>query len=245
VGIEHPTGPTDIVLRFEESGGFVPLEVNATYAPSFTLYGDGRVVFRDPWAPAPEPVDNVGRAVPFQTIQLGEAAIQRLLEEAIGPGGLGVASGPYTGMSADIPTSTFTISAAGQTKQVSVTGLSADMHPQDALVVGSLAAFAERLRGFADDVVGEQPYLPEAYRGILIPVDQPFGPVVAWPWPDVDADEFVAGQNEFFLSRTMTPAEVATLGITDAEGGLQGVALQDGGKIYTFALRPLLPDETS
>jgi hypothetical protein len=245
VGLEHPTGPTDIVLRFEESGGFVPVEVNATYAPSFTLYGDGRVVFRDPWAPAPEPVGNLVRAVPFQTIQLGEEAIQALLEEAIGPGGLGVASGPYTGMSADIPTSTFTISAGGQTKQVSVTGLSADMHPQDALVVGSLSAFAERLRGFADDVAGEQPYLPEAYRGILFPVEQPFGPVVAWPWPDIEAEEFVAGQNGFFLTRAMTPAEVATLGITGAEGGLQGVALQEGGKIYTFALRPLLPDEAS
>jgi hypothetical protein len=245
VGIEHPTGAKDIVLRFEESGGFVPIEVNATYAPSFTLYGDGTVVFRDPRVPAPEPVANVARAVPFQSFRLTEAAIQALLQEAIGPGGLGVATGPYTDMSADIPTSTFTIAAGGQTKQVSVTGLSPDRHPQDALIVGSLSAFAERLRGFADDVAGEQSYVPPAYRGVLIPVEQPFGPVVAWPWPDVHADEFVTGQNEFFLTRTMTPAEVATLGISGAEGGIQGVALRDGGKIYTFALRPLLPDETS
>jgi hypothetical protein len=46
-GIEHPTGARDIVLRFEEGGGFVPIDFLATQAPSFTLYGDGTVVFRD------------------------------------------------------------------------------------------------------------------------------------------------------------------------------------------------------
>ncbi|MEA2673895.1 MAG: hypothetical protein QOI92_1087 [Chloroflexota bacterium] len=49
-GIQHPTGARDVILRVETSGGFAPIEFMATSAPSFTLYGDGTVVFRDPSA---------------------------------------------------------------------------------------------------------------------------------------------------------------------------------------------------
>ena len=245
-GLQHPTGATDIVFRVDESGGFVPIEHNATSAPWFTLYGDGTVVFRDPYAIAPEPVGNVSRSVPFLTVKLDESGIQALLEEALGPGGLAVATGPYHGMSADIPTTTFTMNVGGQTKEVAVTALSPEAHPaQDALIIGQISRFAEKLRGFANDVGGEQPYVAPGYRGILIPVEQPFGPVVAWPWADLTPDDFKSGENEFFLTRTMTPDEVATLGIPDVGGGLLGVALQKDGQIYTFSLRPLLPDEAA
>jgi len=47
------------------------------------------------------------------------------------------------------------------------------------------------------------------------------------------------------MTRTMTPAEVAVLGIQGIEGGLIGLNVQKAGKAYSFALRPLLPDETS
>ncbi len=245
-GLEHPTGATDIVFRVEESGGFVPMEHNATSAPWFTLYGDGTVVFRDPYAIAPEPVGNVSRSVPFLTAKLDEGGIQALLQQALNEGGLAVAKGPYHGMSADIPTTTFTLNVGGQTKEVAVTALSPDSHPpQDALIIGQISRFAEKLRGFANDVGGEQPYVAQGFRGVLIPVEQPFGPIVAWPWPDLSPDEFKSGQNEFFLTRTMTTDEVSTLGIPDIAGGLLGVALQKDGKIYTFSLRPLLPDESA
>ena len=49
-----------------------------------------------------------------------------------------------------------------------------------------------------------------------------------------------------FPTRTMTPAEVAKLGLTGIEGGEQGLVLAGpDGKAYGFLLRPLLPDETS
>ena len=244
-GLQHPTGPTDIVFRVEESGGFVPIEYNAISAPWFTLYGDGTVVFRDPYASAPEPVGNVTRSVPFLTVKLDESGIQALLQQALNEGGLAVAAGPYQGMGADIPTTTFTLNIDGRTKDVAVTGLSPDIHPQNAMIVGQISRFAEKLRGFANDIGGEQPYVAQGYRGVLIPVEQPFGPVVAWPWPDLSPDDFKSGENEFFQTRTMTADEVATLGIPDVGGGLLGVALQKDGKLYTFSLRPLLPEETS
>ena len=244
-GIEHPTGAKDIVLRFEAGGGFVPIDFLATEAPSFTLYGDGTVVFRDPQATPPEPVGNVNRSIPFQTIRLGEEGIQALLEQGLGPGGLGIAVGPYMGMGADLPTATFTVNADGGTKQVSVNGFSPDIHPNDALIVGQLARFADQLRTFGNGIAGEEVYQPAAYRGVLSKIDQVNGAVVDWPWPDITPTDFVAGQNEFFMTRTMTPAEVAVLGIQGIEGGMQGLNFQKDGKAYSFALRPLLPDETS
>jgi hypothetical protein len=243
-GLEHPTGAKDIVLRFEESGGFVPIEYNATYAPSFTLYGDGTLVFRDQYAVAPESNDNVNRAVPFMVAKLDEASVQALLEEALGPGALAIATGPYTCNCADIPTSTFTISVGGKTKQVSATGLSPEVHPQNAQIVAALAAFAEKIRTFADVLADEQEYRPTAYRGVLIEVDQPMGPVVDWPWTDLTPDDFASGDTELFRTRAMTPVEVDALGIEGIAGGMLGVAVQFEGQLYTFSLRPLLPDET-
>jgi hypothetical protein len=233
------------VLRFEESGGFVPIESLATYAPSFTLYGDGTVVFRDPYAPLPEPQNNVQLSVPFQTVKLDEAGIQALLKQALNQGGLAIATGPYTCNCADIPTATFTISVGGQTKQVSVTGMSPDMHQgASAAIVQQLADFAELLRLFADNVPGEAPYIPSGYRGVLIEAEQPFGPVVAWPWTDLTPADFESGENEFFKTAALTPAQVEALGIDGVQSGMTGVSVQTEGQLYTFSLRPLLPDET-
>ena len=243
-GIAHPTGATDIVLRFEESGGFVPVEHNLTYAPSFTLYGDGTVVFRDPYSPGTEGPNGIRLAEPFKVASLGEQGLQALLAEALGRGGLAAAQGPYDGgMLADIPTATFTIDADGTKKQVSVTGLSPDSHPQNVGIVTQLAAFAERLRTFADDVNGEQPFQPAGYRGVLLSADQPVGPVIPWPWPDLTPDDFDGGENDLFLSRELTPAQVQTLGIPGVVGGMTGVSVSHEGKVFTFALRPLLPEE--
>jgi hypothetical protein len=243
-GIQHPTGATDVILRMESGGGFVPIDFLATNAPSFTLYGDGTVVFKNSAAAPPEPVGGVNRIVPFQIVRLNEEGIQALLAEALGPGALAVATGPYIGLGADIPTTTFTISADGGTKDVSVSGFLPDMHPKDAVIIAALGRLAERLDGFADVVINEQPYTPSAHRGVVMSVDQAFGPVIDWPWADIAPADFLSGENEFFLTRAMTPAEVAVLGIPGAEGGFMGLTLKRDGKLYSFALRPLLPDET-
>jgi hypothetical protein len=244
-GIQHPTGAKDVVLRFEQGGGFMPVEFMATNAPSFTLYGDGTVVFRDPTAMPPEFNDGVVRNVPFQTVNIGEDGIQALLSEALGPGGLAIAQGPYMGMGADIPTATFTVFAGGQKKEVSVVGLSPDMHPQNVAIVTQLSKFAEKLGNFGKDAAGEVPYVPAAFRGVLNKVDQPFGPVVEWPWQDVKPSDFKSGENEFLLTRTLTVDEIEALGVPQIGGGMTGVSLSSGGQVYTFSLRPLLPDEAS
>jgi hypothetical protein len=232
-GIEHPTGAKDIVIRVEESGGFVPIDFLATSAPTFTLYGDGTVVFRDAQAVPPDAVGGLMRSVPFQTIRLDEEGIQALLTFALGPGGIGVAVGPYIGAGADIPSTIFTVNADGRQKQVSVMGLSPDMHPNDLVIVTALARLAEKLRTFGNDVAGEVVYEPSAYRGVLQKIDQANGAVVDWPWTDVKPADFTAGANDFLLRHTLTPAQVAALNV------------QNEGQLYSLALRPLLPDEAS
>jgi hypothetical protein len=45
--------------------------------------------------------------------------------------------------------------------------------------------------------------------------------------------------------RTMDADEVAALGLSDVDGGFQGMTITGpDGKTYGFILRPLLPDET-
>jgi hypothetical protein len=243
-GFHHATGAKDIVLRFEEGGGFVPVEFMATFAPSFTLYGDGTVVFRDPTAVPPASADGVLRSNPFKTVRLDEDAIQAVLNEALGPGALAVAKGPYVGHAADVPIATFTISIGGETKQVNVTGLSPDMHDQDKPVIAALAGLAQKLDKFGTSTGGSRPYEPTAYRGVLVGVDRPFGPVFDWPWADLTAADFTTGGNSPLRIHTMSPVQVRALGIKDLAGGVSGVTLKSNGKVYSFSLRPLLPDES-
>jgi hypothetical protein len=243
-GLQHATGATDILLRFEEGGGFVPVEFMATSAPSFTLYGDGTVVFRDPTAQPPAAADGVVRSNPFKTVRLDEKAIQALLNEALGPGALAIAKGPYVGHGADVPIATFTISIAGQTKQVSVTGLSPEMHDQDKALITALAGFAQQLDVFGTSL-GSRPYEPTAYRAVLVAVDQPFGAVLDWPWTDLTPADFTNGHDSQLRIHAMTPAQVGALGIGDVAGGVSGITLKSNGKAYLFSLRPLLPDEQS
>jgi hypothetical protein len=240
--INHPTGAKDVVLRMETGGGMI-VEANAVATPTFTLYGDGTIVFRDPTAAPPEPIGGVRREVPFSIVRVGEEGIQALLQEALGAGGLALATGPYLGMGADIPTTTFTISVEGRTKQVTVSGFLPDLHPQDAVIVAALGHLAEQLDGFASSIAGEATYVPAAFRGVLISLDQPFGPVVAWPWPDLSPDDFAGGETDLFRTRTLAPDDVAALGIEGVDGGLSGLVLELEGRHFSFALRPLLPDE--
>jgi hypothetical protein len=253
-GIEHPAGPSDIVLRYEEGGGFLMPSFLVTQAPIFTLYGDGTIVFRPaPPDVMPEPVNGVITDIPFRTARLSADQIQQLLEFAITEGGLGLASRDLyeNPMVADAGTAKFTIRAGGMDKQFEVYALGIDAAGvPDKTLRASFLRLAERLR--AIDQGGSLPsaeYAPEQYRGILmdgagIQGAQP----IAWPWPGIKVADFsMPGDEEgpAFPTRTMSPEEIAATGVTGGAGGFQGLLL-DGpdGKQYSFAVRPLLPDET-
>lgn len=250
--IEHSTGPTDVLLRFEQGGGFVPPGFLATQAPIFSLYGDGAVVFRNPTLDPLPPVGSVSPERSFRTARLSEDEIQAVLKDALGKGGLGTARTEYPdNQIADAPTAVFTVRAGGIDKRVSVYALGLETPDSpDAPARAAFQALAERLQDFdKGGAFSTSEYAPEQYRGILM--DGGIGAPDArpWPWPDLRPADFAANPDPNFSqfpSRVLSVAEVEAIGISPYRGGFQGLTLvgPGDGKTYSFSLRPLLPDET-
>jgi len=250
--IEHATGAADLVLRYEQGGGFVPPSFTVAQTPIFTLYGDRIVVFRDPALEGPAPDGSVFRLNPLRTARLSEDQVQDLLAYALGEGRLGIARAQYdfAGV-ADASTGTFTVDAGGIKKTVAVYALGMDT--PDVPDAGARAAFgrlADRLGNF--DQGGSIPtdvYAPVAFRAILMDGTGMVVPDVrTWPWTTIGPSDFKGptDPNAFQMAtRTLTPDEVAALKVAEPEGGFSGMILNGpDGKVYSLAVRPLLPDES-
>jgi len=182
--IDHEMGSADVVFRFDEGGGFVPMGFFATEAPIFTLYGDGTVIFKGGNAAPPPEADGIVRVPAFLTVKLTEDQVQAFLRSAISDGGLGVARASYGSVGADLPTATFTISAGGTTKTVSVMALGMDRGDgPDTGILQALAGLGERVRDFGREVDGERAWVPDRWRGVLTP--DSLNPPRAWPWPAI------------------------------------------------------------
>jgi hypothetical protein len=252
LGIEHATGPTDLLLRYDRGGGFMAPNSLVTEGPIFSLYGDGTIIFRDITALPPEAADGLGRGLPYRTARLSEPQIQSLLDFAINDGVLGIARAQYlNNRIADAPTTVFTIRAGTLNKTVSVMGLGIDPDQPgpDAPALIAMARLADRLGNFNGGTDFEtQAYMPDRYRALLLEAPMGGGPApVAWPWPDIKPADFAAPADPEAISfprRTITAADVAKLSLKQVEGGLLGIPVKaPDGRIYTLALRPLLPDE--
>jgi hypothetical protein len=158
-----------------------------------------------------------------------------------------VARANYGSVGADLPTATFTINAGGTTKIVSVMALGMDRGDSpDTLILQALAGLGERIRDFGREVEDEVAWVPDRWRGVLTPDN--FNPPRAWPWPGIAPADFVEHpepEAPRFPVRTMSPDEIAALGLEDIEGGFSSLSLSGpDGKLYLFALRPLFPDES-
>jgi hypothetical protein len=254
-GVDHPTGATDVILRMEEGGGFVPIEVAAGGAPIFTLYGDGRVVFQQLQETFPEAgPDGITRGVPWRTAQLDAGQTEELLTFALGQGGLGTARDNYADAATiDAGNTIFNIDAGGVDKTVTVTALGMEPTggPDDA-DRASFAKLAERLGDFDEGgTISTDVYAPPSYRAILIETEvDPAVPAPSskpWPWPDLTIDDFTVGDGisaPGFPHRTLTADELASMDVGDVTGGAQGLYLEGpDGKLYGVVIRPLLPDE--
>ncbi len=245
--IEHATGRTDVILRVETGGGLVPASFFVTQAPSFSLFGDGTVIFRAASDATPPAIGAVIPGVPYRIAKLSEEQIQALLQFAVGPGALGVARAHYDpGNIADAPTTTFALAAGGVVKTVSVTALGMDWAGSpDAIVVAALAKLAERLATFADEIGNPPTWSPDRFRGVL--TEDAFNPPATWPWSGIRPEDFTVPADPSrpsFPTRTMTPDEVKALGLGGLEGGASGITLAGPtGRTYTLGLRPLFPDE--
>ena len=249
--IDHKTGATDVVLRIEQGGGFVPMEYQATNAPGFTLYGNGVVVFQPTVSIFPEPDANgVSRLVPWRTGKLDETQVQDLLEFALTNGGLGTARDAYLADGiADAPNTIFTIHAGGIDKTVVVNALAEESRPgPDVAARSAFFKLTKRLQDFDQGgTIPSDVYQADRFRGVLIARDdQPGTVTMAWPWAVLKPADFKEGppDNPGLPHRTLTTAETAELKLENIAGGVQGIVLKArDGKLYSFILRPLLGDE--
>jgi hypothetical protein len=249
--IDHPTGCTDIVLRMNVGGGFVPVEVSLTEAPTFTLYGDDTAIFRpqppDGMFPMPgEPMTPLVRAV------MTPEQVDALLAYALGPGGLADAQETYFNpLIADAPTTVFTVDAAGIQTQVAIGALGLDdPSAPDAAERAKFEALSDLLDSFeeqitAGNVESAALYEPDRYRGMLTAVwEGSTDPVVGWPWTDLTLEDFVAPEDNLARYAELTPDQVAAVTPVPS-GGITNIRLSapDGSEWY-LSVRPLLPEES-
>lgn len=245
--ISHPTGRTDIVLRMEQGGGFVPFGFMFTQAPSFTLYGDGTVIFK--------PLDNRvgdpfgGQALlPWLVGHMTEADIQALLNFALTTGRLANARANYENpMVADASSTFFNINAGGEEKAVSIYALGLDDGPDRADRAG-FSALAEVLNDFANqsglDLGEVVAYEPELYKVLLMEgFGEPVGQVLDWPWDDLTLADWPEAEEPDGRIKMLDSQHVAKL-MEVPNGGHIGIWVRtpDGTSVQ-FGVRPLLPDE--
>ena len=254
-GIAHPTGADELIFRVAIGGGFVPVEYNLRAVPSISIYGDGRMIVEGP-------VIEIypGPALPnLQVRHLTEDAIQAILVEARAAGLLGAdASYDYPCVT-DLPTTTFTTVAEGQTHTVSAYALGFDdsgmgggaCEGTDTEARAKLSAFQEQL-GDLGSFVPEGSVGPEegfeasemrvfvlAYRGdpSLPQEGQEWPlpePLVAFGEPDPNLSDIRCG--------VVAAEDLSTL-MPLAQQANQLTPWTSGGEEYQLLFRPLLPDE--
>lgn len=250
--IDHATGPTEVVLRFDRGPDFAVGDLVGELfqpGPEFTLYGDGTVIFRNEGGQPPRAEGPMVRGRPFMIGRLDEAKVQTFLRFALGEGGLWDACESYGTHDTDVASvDVFTVRAGGLEKRVENLG--------DA----PFEALYDRLRNFESGAgIPTQVWVPNRFTGNLLDASI-FANIgdglvpglgetgsVPWPWPGIAPADFV-GLAEFNPGRrVMSAAEAAALGLSEKGGVVQRIYLRgpDGEKLFYFSLWPMSPDETT
>lgn len=232
-----------MVLRIDQSGGFVTPAVMLTRLPTVTVYGDGRMITEGPTV-----LVYPGPALPnIQVTKLDAEQVKQVVERAraAGVGSAGDLGSPQV---ADVPETQFTLRGAVGVEETTVEGLNA---PGTGLTAEQQAA-REKLRDFAawvPDLALEagaetQPYRPTAVAAVAEPwvANDEAGKQteVAWPGPDLPGTP--VGTTGVGCV-TVTGDQVPRL-LDAAAKATAATPWTSGGKRWTVALRPLLPDET-
>lgn len=249
--IDHPSGPGDLVLRMEVSGGLLPPSAALRAIPGFSLYGDGRVVTVGPMIEIYPPP-----ALPPLIVQkLSEDGIQAILAAAGDAGLLGPDRTYDDPRIMDAGTTTFTVNAGGGRHVVSAYALGYGSPPPDEADAGALrrlASFSEKLWDLPSwipaSAIGEEsefaftqlrivplPYeeIPDDVR--QAPTDWPLGePLATFGEPYEGLAQARCGVVAGVDLELLLPAIEASNEITP---------WRSGDAVYQLVARPLLPDE--
>ncbi|TDC49082.1 hypothetical protein E1258_27435 [Micromonospora sp. KC207] len=237
--------PDDVpVVRMAYTGGFVSPITLATRLPAVSVYGDGRVI-----AEGPVPAIYPGPALPnVQVAKIDAGAVAELVAQARAAG-VGTAQDLGTPSITDVAATRFTVRGPVGTEELEVYALAEATGPESGLSAEQRAA-RDRLRAFAEKLTGLSGTDPQLYQPTaVVAVAQKWtagGEVgkqaeVAWPGPELPGESIGDGLGLGCV--TVTGAAVRQL--LDAAGTANAATpWTSGGKRWTVALRPLLPDET-
>jgi hypothetical protein len=254
---ETPPPPTDeLVLRVETGGGLVPVELALRALPSFSLYGNGRVITEGPQIaiyPSPALPNLLERSV-------SDEGVQAILAEAERAGLLGPDRSYELPGTADVPVTTFTVVADGVTHTTSVTGLGAEESGAVNLSDDELAA-RRAIAEFNTKLLDLASWLPAGSVGEEAPFDfaelrlysspyevtqEPGLEQEPKPWPLGEPlaafGEPAGGALADLRCGVVTGEELATL-LPVAVTSNEITPWTSGGESYLLVFRPLLPDE--
>lgn len=259
--VAHPTG-SEMVVRVEWTGGFVPYEYVFTSLPQFTLLGDGRVIVEGPHIEI-----YPGPALPnLQVRRLTEEGIQSVLFRMAETGlfDQNHSWNAATRFIADASSTVFTVRADGRDVVVDVYALGMlsdpdlaqpDFPPDELEAHDRLSQLENDLLNLdgwipADDWADAawQRYEPEALRLLVANVDnQPDPDGLAGeplPWPVANPpDEFgTASEVHGFRCGVVSGGEGTTWYAALLEAN-QATRWSHDGHVYQVTPRPLLPDE--
>jgi len=254
IGIEHPTGADQLILRVAYEGGFVPYEYTLGRTPFWSLFGDGTLI-----VPGPQIEIYPGPALPNLTATpVSEDGIQAILEAARDAGLLDGDANYGNQCIADAATTVFTTNADGTTTVVSAYALDVGEpagtcgNEKDAEARAKLAAFQAKLTDLRSwlpngSVGTERPYDPTEMRVYVLPyqgdAELPQDPI-EWPLePPLDAfGEPVQNGPGHTRCGVVTGENLTTL--LAAAGKANALTpWTSGGTEYHLIFRPLLPDE--
>jgi hypothetical protein len=248
----YPHGADQLVLRIDTSGGFVAPQQTLQQMPSFSLYGDGRVITL-----GVQTEIYPGPALPSLVVtSITPSGVQSILEDALAAG-LGE-SHSYTTMTvSDMPTTTFTLNVNGETHTTRVYALGAGSSgPGMSAEERKVRAALERLSSATTDLRRSLPagsvgpdrrYAPEGLRVFAQPYEHQRDPMlhepeVAWPLSAPLASFGGETTTPGIRCGAVTGADARQL-LNAAESANQLTPWTSGGEQYSLTLRVLLPNE--
>ena len=258
-GISHPTGPSQLVIRVDTSGGFVAPSFTIQHVPGFSLYGDGTSI-----SPGAQIEIYPGPALSsLIAASITEEGVQAILQAAKGAGLF--SNTDYTDMGSvgisDMPTTTFTVVADGHTYVTRVYALGElnprprGMSPDEFAARKALLSFSNSLADPASwlpkgSVGASGPFTPTSVRIFVGPYQPDQGgltePAIDWPLQPGLAGFGTKSTGDMALQLdcgTVTGGDLASL-LPLVQKANQLTPWASGGKRYSLTFRPLLPDET-
>ena len=242
-----PAPDEGLVLRVEQTGGFVTPSVVAARLPTVSIYADGRVISEGPVA-AIYP----GPALPnLQEQHIDRGAVQDLVDRALAAG---VAETADLGSPpvADATSTRFTLVTATDTYVREVYALWETPGGSTGLTDEQQAARA-RLSDFLSTVTDpptsqdSAPYVPTAVAAVASPwVDPQDGltpPELPWPGPALPGEPTGGPADVGCVTATGDQAQELLAAAASANAATPWVT-PDGTR-WSVLFRPLLPDESS